>query len=54
MLNVALETSADLLLLQDRAQRVEYYYDHAQVNLGRPPLSIFFQSKKEKKREDFS
>ena len=52
MLNVVLETSDDFLLLQDRAQRVEYYYGHAQVeavNLCRPLLSIFFHKKKRKK-----
>ena len=52
MLNVVLETSDDFLLLHDRAQRVEYYYGHAQVeavNLCRPLLSIFFYKKKRKK-----
>ena len=54
MLNVVLETSDDFLLLHDRAQRVEYYYGHAQVeavNLCRPLLSIFFHKKKKKKRK---
>ena len=54
MLNVVLETSDDFLLLQDRAQRVEYYYGHDQmkaVNVGRPLLSIFFFHKKKRKKE---
>ena len=54
MLNVVLETSDDFLLLHDRAQRVEYYYGHAQVeavNLCRPLLSIFFHKKKKEKKK---